>query len=154
MVAGASYLDMIWYGVNVDHVQELLIDMLYKVDVVLDNIRLPQSIGEWEQLAKNWARIPIKSRGHNVMPGTVLAGDGLCVEIKCPTKSDPGAQGLNLASFYNRKGFHALVVQAFCDADCMIRYWAMKWPGGTNDITAYKQTDLYRMFEQLKTIAS
>lgn len=150
--SGAAYLDMIWYGVNVDHVQELVLDTATKLDATLDNIRLPSTENEWEILASNWAKVQVDKRCWNLMPGTVLAGDGLCVEIKVPSVSDPGAQGLDRTTFYNRKGFHALVVQAFCDSDCMIRYWAMKWPGGVNDITAYKQSSLYHMLEILKSI--
>jgi hypothetical protein len=49
LLAGASYLDMIWYGVDVDHVHELFIDTLSKLDKLdsLDNIKLPTNEAEW-----------------------------------------------------------------------------------------------------------
>ena len=39
ILSGASYLDMIWYGVNVDTVPSLFLDMLEKIDQVIDNIK-------------------------------------------------------------------------------------------------------------------
>ena len=44
----------------------------------------------------------------------------------------------------NRTRFLALLVQAFCGASIKFWYFNMGWPGATNDITAYKQTDVYR----------
>lgn len=41
--AGASCLDTIWYGVNVDHVKEYLLDTVRKIDTVVDSIRLPET---------------------------------------------------------------------------------------------------------------
>ena len=32
MLAGASYLDMIWYEIDIDHVHELFVDTLYKLN--------------------------------------------------------------------------------------------------------------------------
>ena len=47
-------------------------------------------------------------------------------------------------------GCFALIVQAFCDAYGKFRFFAIKWPGATPDITAYKQTELYNMFDSAK----
>ena len=44
----------------------------------------------------------------------------------------------------NRKGFFALLVQAFCGAHTNFWYFRVGWPGATNDITAYKQTSLHK----------
>lgn len=44
----------------------------------------------------------------------------------------------------NRKGFFALLVQAFCGAHTNFWFFGVGWPGATNDITAYKQTSLYQ----------
>ncbi len=47
--------------------------------------------------------------------GTVLAGDGLVVQIVAPSEED--RKGLDLASFRNRKGCWGLIVQGFCGID-------------------------------------
>ena len=68
MLAGASYLDMIWYGVNVDHVTEYFLDMVKKIDIVIDNIKLPETKAEIELTAKAWADIQNKKHhGFNPM---------------------------------------------------------------------------------------
>jgi hypothetical protein len=45
--------------------------------------------------------------------------------------------------FWNRKGYYGLNAEAFCDAWCRFVSFEMCWPGSTNDITAYKGSDLY-----------
>ena len=54
---------------------------------------------------------------------------------------------MDLANFRNRKGYYAVIAQAFCDSDTKFRYLEISWPGATSDITAYKQTKLFRMFQ-------
>jgi hypothetical protein len=63
ILSGATYLDMIWYGVNVDHVQEMVLSIVAKLDLILDNIQLPQTAADWEVLARNWANIQLKGEG-------------------------------------------------------------------------------------------
>ena len=43
----------------------------------------------------------------------------------------------------NRKGFFALLEQAFCGAYTKFWYFNVGWPGATNDITAYKESELF-----------
>lgn len=52
-----SYLDMIWYGVNVNHVTDIALDMIKKIDVVVDNIKLPETTEDIEKAAKAWSDI-------------------------------------------------------------------------------------------------
>ena len=42
ILAGASYLDMVWYEVNVEHVNELVTAMARKIDDILDNISITE----------------------------------------------------------------------------------------------------------------
>lgn len=39
-----------------------------------------------------------------------------------------------------------MIVQAFCDAACRFMYFDVGWPGCTNDLIAYKQTQLYNSY--------
>ena len=43
----------------------------------------------------------------------------------------------------NRKGCFAIVALGFCDSKCRFRHFEAKWPGSVNDVTAYRQTELY-----------
>jgi hypothetical protein len=98
-----------------------------------------------QRTAKEWADIMKAKRHADLMPGTLLAGDGLVIHIEAPTAAD--REGMDLAAFRNRKGCYGLIAQAFCDAHCRFRYWDVMWPGSTPDITCYKQTRLYKMFQ-------
>ena len=70
------------------------------------------------------------------MFGCVGALDGICVNIKKP------AVGELPASFYSRKGFYALPVQALCDSDHMFRYYSAMCTGATHDALAYAVSGL------------
>lgn len=47
ILAGAKYLDMIWYRVSVDHVRTYVQDCLLAINSTLDNINMPNSEVEW-----------------------------------------------------------------------------------------------------------
>ena len=76
-----------------------------------------------------------------MLAGICGAGDGFVVQITEPVQSD--LDGKPSKIYMNRKGFFALLVQAFCGADTNFWYFRVGWPGATNDITAYKQTPLH-----------
>ena len=66
ILAGASYLDMVWYEVNVDHVNELVIAMVRKIDDVLHNINIPNAPEDLRLMAEDWSNIQINKTGfHN-----------------------------------------------------------------------------------------
>jgi len=147
LLAGASYLDMVWYGVAINTVAPVFKFTVLLMDIALPNLEffnMPETEAQCEQTAKEWSDIMRAKRHADLMPGTLLAGDGLVVHIEAPTAKD--REGLDLTVFRNRKGCYGLIVQAFCDAHCRFRYWDVLWPGSTPDITCYKQTRLYRMF--------
>jgi hypothetical protein len=147
MLAGASYLDLVWYQVGSTTIHPLFISTLSLLDKAMPNeemFKLPTDEAGWEEIAEEWRDIMKRKRGHPFMNGTVLAGDGLVIQIIKPSHKDRG--DLDVAGFRNRKGYFALVVQAFCDAYGKFRYFDIRWPGATPDITCYKQTTLYELF--------
>jgi hypothetical protein len=144
-LAGASYLDMIWYGVPPHMVTSLVRKMLVDLDRALDNISLPSDEEGWQKLSRNWAiKRMVKHNGIATNMGTVLAIDGFVLEIRQPTTKE--LRGRDVNDFFNRKGFYGLLAQVACDANGKIRFVDMSWPGATNDITAIRQTSLYKMF--------
>jgi hypothetical protein len=148
LLAGASYLDMIWYGVSIGYVESIFKGCLHFIHLALPDgfIFNFNATTDFNLMAHEWSQIMLRRRSHDLMKGTILAGDGLVIEIQGGTEEDRG--GLDPGAFRNRKGFFGLIVQAFCDAFCMFRYFEISWPGSTPDITAYKQTQLYQMFMQ------
>ena len=144
-MARRSYLGMIWYRVSVDHVHEKVLDCLTAINSVIDNIRVPSSDPEWRiESEKFRAVLTAKhgSMGDEMLGGICGAGDGFDVAITEPVKAD--LDGRPSKNYMNRKGFFALLVQAFCGAHTNFWYFRVGWPGATNDITAYKQTPLHR----------
>ena len=145
ILAGAKYLDMIWYRVNVDHVSEIVIDCARAINAALNNIQIPSTETDWILESDNFREVLRKKHGSiadDMLFGICGAGDGLVIQITVQVTTD--LNGKPSRNYMNRKGFFALLVQAFCGAYTKFWYFNVGWPGVTNDITAYKQTELYR----------
>ena len=54
ILAGASYLDMIWYQVDIDHVHEYTWEVIVAINEVEDNIQLPADEEGWKDLANQF----------------------------------------------------------------------------------------------------
>ncbi len=140
ILAGAETLDMIWYSVSVDHVKEIVYETCRAIGKVLHNVNFPhQNKNALREMSHQWDEKQRTHLGCVPIPGIGMAGDGFLVKIQEPNCAlDPNI-------YRNRKGYFALLCQAFCDANCSFKIFEMKWPGGTNDVTAYQQTKLYDM---------
>jgi hypothetical protein len=143
ILAGAAYLDMIWYRVNVDHVHELCWEVIQVINNTIENIRWPNTLEDYNRIAIGWQEKQIARWKHDLTPGTIAAGDGLAIPILQPTLKQ--LRGTQVTNYLNRKSFWALIAQAFCDSNCHFLFFACSWPGATNDVTAYAQTELYRL---------
>ena len=154
LLAGASALDMVWYGVCLPTIEPLFHFSLLLLDKALSNekvFRQPDTEEDWEEMAREWRAKMVEKKKHPFMNGTCLAGDGFVATIVAPRGAD--LDGMNLAAFRNRKGCFAVLVQAFCDAHCRFRFFRVGWPGATGDITAYKQMLLFAAFTDGKVPA-
>lgn len=140
ILAGAETLDMIWYSVSVNHVKEYVYETCIAIGRVLHNVSFPfKDQRKLQEMSLGWNRKQEKLLGCIPIFGIGMAGDGFLVKIREPSS------GLDSSLYRNRKGYFALLCQAFCDSDCMFRIFEMRWPGGTNDVTAYQQTRLHEM---------
>ena len=114
ILAGAKYLDMIWYRVSVDHVRTYVQDCLLAINSTIDNINMPSSEVEWRIESEKFRevlRTKHGSMGDDMLGGICGAGDGFVVQITEPISSD--LNGKPSKNYMNRKGFFALLVQAF-----------------------------------------
>lgn len=108
ILAGASYLDLIWYGVQLDSVHPIFLFTLKLLDEVLPNKEIfnfdptdDEAFGnQINQIASEWSSIMVRKKGFDLFKGTILAGDGLVVPIVAPTEDD--RNGLDLGAFRNR----------------------------------------------------
>ena len=62
MLAGAKYLDMIWYRVSVDHAREYVHDCLLAINSVIDNIKMPATDAEWRAESENTNKTRINGK--------------------------------------------------------------------------------------------
>lgn len=75
------------------------VPLILKVD---HQIVMPKSEAELNKLAAGWSYKSIQRFGIDLMPGTVLASDGLDIEIQAPTEDN--RDNIDLAKFRNRHG--------------------------------------------------
>lgn len=140
ILAGASYLDMVHYHVHIDSVNKIVWSTVSAISKRLDNIKIAQNEQECLKLARDWSVIQKQRWGTYLAVGTIYAGDGLVIEILQPTEAE--LKGRAISIFRNRKGLWGLIAQGFCDAHTRFSVLDVKWPGGTNDIVAYRMTEL------------
>ena len=110
--------------------------------------RTLQAINEVETLnfpsRDNARRVEISNgflrNNHDSLAGCVGAIDGIAVRIRKPALIDDACP----MTFYNRKGFFAVNVQAICDADCKFTWASCVSRGSTHDSTAWAFSSLYK----------
>ena len=73
--------------------------------------------------------------------GCVGALDGIAIPLEKPRDVT------NLASFYNRKGFYAIPVQAVVDARCRFVSFSANWVGSTHDAVVHAEFLLKLLFK-------
>jgi hypothetical protein len=82
-------------------------------------------------------------RHADVAPGCVGALDGIAIWILKPWLFFDGCP----MTYYNRKGFFALNVQAICDSNYRFLWMSAKARGSSHDSTAWMLSDLAGRFE-------
>jgi hypothetical protein len=100
-------------------------------------------ISQWRKFhGCNWARKRRERHGFVTNMGTVLAVDGYVVEIKKPTAAD--LDGEEVSCYHSWKGFWGLIIQVSCDCNGKVRFVEMDWPGATNDLSCFRETQLFQ----------
>lgn len=100
VLAGASYLDMVWYEVPANSVMPIVVDMCRKIVECLQNVALPAALEELEAIAHEWEELLSRKVNRSYMMGkTLLAGDGLVIPIQCPSGRELRLQPLTLTLF-------------------------------------------------------
>jgi len=143
MLSGASYLELIHYGICIDHYEDYFFEVLEAMDKcqLLNNINMPKNETELAEVNEGWTSLQERKLGDIPFKHIFAAGDGLVIAVRPPTETELHQRKLSRGDFFNRKGFFGLIVQAFCDHVGRFLYWEISWPGSTHDITAYNQTN-------------
>jgi hypothetical protein len=138
-LAGGNYLDIMdLHGVGESTFYRCLHRSLKALDQVLRLSYDVSNTSEMESIEKGFATLT-----DGVLRGTVGALDGLAVKIRKPARNevpDP-------MSYWNRKVFFAINVQAIVDSDRIFRWYSAATTGSTHDATAFNATFLSRRLE-------
>jgi len=152
MLAGASPLDMIWYGIIhkvVDQYVDEILEAMRSCSLLKDIVRVAQTEEEVQQVRAGWERRQQHSNNVDLLPGLMYAVDGLVIFIGTPTQADVQNFGVqNADEFYNRKGGHAIVCQGACDAFAEFAFFSYRHTGNTNDHIAFESTQLHTLFRE------
>lgn len=106
---------------------------------VLDLPGIPESVPDLCKMSEDFqtSRVP-----GNPLPGCVGALDGISIKIKKPPNHEQPA------SFYCRKGYYAIPVQAVCDSNYRFLCYSAKCRGSTHDSLAHAVSSLGDYLEQ------
>lgn len=133
-LAGASYLDLAQsHQQSISSVYFHIDRTVAAMDSVLQ-IRFPYDDERWlSESSYKFSR-----HGRSPLTGCCAAIDGIAIKIAEPSANDVP----NPSTYYNRKGFFALNIQAVCDASYRFLYVSALTPGSTHDSTAFAMSAL------------
>jgi hypothetical protein len=140
ILCGASYLDMIWYGVEVKSVPGIFWRTICDIDDTLDSINFPTDKAGIQQVVDNWAAKRRDCHGFATNMGTALAVDGFVIETVKPDAKD--LNGQEVSCYINWKGVRGLISQVACDANAKIRFVQTDWSSENNDLSCFCETPL------------
>ena len=135
-LAGGSYLDIsMSHGVAPQTFYFCVNQILL---ILNSSLKLRFPVSDREQLTKISENF--EKNGRNPLKRCVGALDGIAIRI-----AEPGRGTVpNPSTYYNRKGFFSLNVQAMCDSEYRFLYLSSVTPGSTHDSTAFSMSSLCR----------
>ena len=120
-------------------VDNILAECLQAIEKVLTFPPFPSSMDAFKESAVRFAC----SRGFvNPLPGCVGAIDGISIALARPRRM------YNPSTFFNRKGYYAIPVQAMVNSDCMFLAISVLCTGSTHDSLAF---DISHMASYLRS---
>jgi DDE superfamily endonuclease len=136
-LAGGSYLDIsLSHHIAISSFYHAVDKMIYELNRVLV-IRFPyDDIDYLEKVSTGFRR-----QGRSPLSGCVGALDGLAIKILEPARGSVA----NPSTYFNRKGFFSLSLQAMCDDRYVFTFASTLCPGSTHDSTAFAMSSLSRL---------
>jgi DDE superfamily endonuclease len=110
--------------------------MVYMLNNMLDITFKSQDEDYLEQVSAGFRR-----NGRSPLSGCAGALDGLAVKIMEPARGSVA----NPSTYFNRKGFFSLSLQAMCDNKIIFTFASALCPGSTHDSTAFAMSSLSRL---------
>lgn len=139
-LGGGSYLDLaVAHHISISSVYNHIDNTITAIDESL-KLRFPYDDDEW--LAQSSYGFSRNER--SPLTGCCAALDGIAISITEPSSRDVP----NSSTYYNRKGFFALNVQALCDSTYRFLFVSAVTPGSTHDSTAIAMSSLASLLSQ------
>jgi len=132
IMAGAADLDLmvLWQVAR-----STIYQIFHETSEAIANALPMESFPDCEIRCANLSMGFSSSRGNsNPLQGCIGALDGIAVRISKPRPSDC----INPASYYHRKGYYAIPVQAICDSKYRFTFFSAKCAGPTHDSVAFE----------------
>jgi hypothetical protein len=137
-MAGGSYLDIaLYHGVHRSTFFEAVWDVVGAVNEAI-TLTLPVDDKEALQVISDG----FQKRMNNPLSGCIGAMDGIAIAITRPTNC------VDSQSYFNRKGFFALPLQALCDHQYKFTAASCMCTGSTHDAVCFAVSGLGRYIEQ------
>ena len=151
MLCGGSYLDLVGraYGVestkavyNYFHTCVDWIDAAFDFELIglLEGLKRgdEDAIRRLKEISSDFA-----VDSDHIFVGCIGAIDGIAIRIMSPDVDDPG-------NYFCRKNFYALNAQAICDRQKRILWISPGHLGSSHDSTAFAETCLHDLLEEMK----
>ena len=142
LLGGGTYLDMaLLFDVSFNHVHKIVRNVIsnWLLNESFYPIRGVQYCEDDEKMKSMALQFSAASNG--VINGCIGAIDGWVVKIQKPSRSD-GV--INPQSFYSRKGYYAVNVQAIVDKNKKILFRSIMSRGAEHNSSAFKNSSLYK----------
>jgi len=129
-MAGASYLDLCYlFGVKRSTFYNIIWDTLTRLDKFMPDFTLENDVNSQQRCRALAGGFERRTGGH--VRGCIGALDGMSLKIEAPNTST------HFHKYFCRKLFHAVSVQAVCDADRRFIFMDTNQTGSTHDSTAW-----------------
>jgi DDE superfamily endonuclease len=139
-LAGGSYLDIcLWHDVSVSTFYHVVDKMIFDLDSIL-KIEFPFNSSDYvASTSRGFSR-----SNRSPLTGCIGAVDGIAIKIQEPSRGSVP----NPSTYFNRKGFFALCVQAMCDNRFIFTFVSAVSPGSTHDSVAFAMSSLSELLEK------
>merc|ERR1711865_287841 len=143
-LAGGNYMDIyLMHGISESAFWRGIHAVVYALLIEYGDQELGEDkFSDPEQTEKIEKTFDVATGG--LIRGCIGAIDGMACKIKRPADSECE----NPHSYFSRKGFYAVVLQAICDGNCLFLWGSILCGGSTHDSTCWTITDLARKFER------
>ena len=142
VLGGGTYMDLaLIFDISFNHAHKIVTHVISTWLVHKDFRPINGIEFCWDDARMSEVALQFSEASNGVINGCIGALDGWVVKIQKPSLKD-GIR--NPQSFYSRKGYYALNVQAIVDKKKRILFQSIRSRGAEHDSTAFKNSSLHK----------